>query len=145
MKGVVDDGEITLVHPFFVKDDGLGTRVQDQIHVLFLQDGFALEHHFGPLDGHHLTGVFFHEILHPRLQDTGRQWTAKHALQTCFGHLDFVGKVKDAEDVSVCLVADAAEQRGHRQLLLPVDVRVHHTVDVRGKFNPRSLERDDSG
>ena len=133
-----------MVHPFLVKDDGLGPRVQNQIHVLFLQDGFALEHHFSPLNGHNLTGVFFHEILDPRLQNTGRQRTTKHALQACFGHLNFVGKVKNAKDVSVRFVADAAEQRGHGQFLLPVDVRVHHTVDVRRKFNPRSLEWDDS-
>ena len=48
------------------------------------------------------------------------------------------------QDILVAFVTDRAEKGGHGQLLLPVDVRVHDVVDVRGKFNPATLEWDDS-
>ena len=41
--------------------------------------------------------------------------------------------------------ADGTQQRRHGQLLLTVNVGIHHVVDVRGKLNPRTLERDDTG
>ena len=112
--------------------------------MLLLEHGLTLEDHLGALDGDHLSGVLLHEVLDPRLQHTSGKWTAEHTLQACFGHLDLVGQVENAQNVAVRLVPNAAKQRGHRQLLLPVDVRVHHAVDVGGEFNPRPFEWNDS-
>ena len=40
---------------------------------------------------------------------------------------------------------DGSQQSGNRQFLLTVNVRIHDVVDVGGKLNPRTLERDDTG
>ena len=81
-------------------------------------------------------GVLVHEILHPALQHAGGELAANGILQGGLGHLDLVGQAEDLQDLLVALETDGTQQRGHRQLLLPVDVGVHHPVDVRGEFDP---------
>ena len=56
-----------------------------------------------------------------------------------------MGDVEDAQDVLVGLITDGTEQGGHRQFLLPVDISVHHIVDVSGELHPGTLEGDDTG
>ncbi len=56
----------------------------------------------------------------------------------------FLGEVKDLQNVLVTLKAYSPEESGNRKLLFPVDVSVHHIVDVSGKLYPGTLEGDDS-
>ena len=42
-------------------------------------------------------------------------------------------------------VTNGTEKSRNGQLLLTVDVGIHNVVDVGGKFNPRTLERNDTG
>ena len=58
--------------------------------------------------------------------------------------LDLLSQIKNLKDITVILIADSTEQSSHRQLLLTVDVSIHHIVNVRSKLNPATLERDDT-
>jgi hypothetical protein len=106
---------------------------------MLLDHGFAVDEHLVTLDAHHLTGVLVHEVLHPALQHAGGELAAHGLLQVGLGHLDLVGQAEDLQDLLVALETDGTQQRGHRQLLLPIDVGVHHPVDVRGELDPRTL------
>ena len=48
------------------------------------------------------------------------------------------------QDVAVVFVADGTQKRGYGQLLLTIDVGIHHVVDVGSELNPRSFEGDDT-
>ena len=143
LQRVVDDGVVGLVDVLLVQDDGLRTGLHDELDVLLFQHRIAVEHQLVPLDAHHFTGVLIHEVLDPRLQHTGCEAASQHALHTGLGDLDLFGQVENAQNVPVGLISDGTKQRGDRKLLLPVDVRIHHAVDVGRKFNPAALERDD--
>ena len=143
LEGVVDDGVVGLVDVLLVQDDGLRTGVDDELDVLLLEHRVAVEHELVPLDADHLTGVLVHEVLDPGLQHTGGQTAAQNALHPGLRNLHLLREVEDAQDVPVGFIADGTEQRGDGKLLLPVDVRVHHAVDVGGEFNPAALERND--
>ena len=66
-------------------------------------------------------------------------------LQILTRSRDFLGVHENLQNVLVLLETDGAQQSGNGQLLLTVDVSVHHIVDVRCKLNPRALEGDDAG
>src|SRR4029079_17249628 len=51
---------------------------------------------------------------------------------------------EETENVRVRSIAERAEQRRGRELLLLVDVDVDHVVDVDGDLDPRSAEWDDA-
>jgi hypothetical protein len=56
-----------------------------------------------------------------------------------------VGHAEELKDILVRLEADGAQEGSYREFLLPVDIRVHHVIDVRGEFHPRALEGDHAG
>jgi hypothetical protein len=105
----------------------------------------AVDQHLVALDGDHFAGILVHEILHPALQHAGGELAAHGLLQGGLGHLHLIGQAEDLQDVLVALKTDGTQQGGHGQLLLAVDVGVHHAVDVRSEFYPGPFERDDPG
>ena len=140
----MDDGVIGLVDVLLVQDNGLGTGLYDELDVLLFQHRVTVEDQLVPLNADHLSSVLIHEIFDPGLEDTGSQTATQHSLHASLGDLDLFSQVENAEDVPVRFVTNGAQQSGHGKLLLPVDVRVHHTVDVGGEFNPASLKWNDS-
>ena len=105
---------------------------------------FSVDDDVVTLDAHHLARILVDEILHPARQNARGQLAAHGLLQVGLGHLHLVGQIEDLQNLLVGLESDGAQQRGYRQLLLTVDVGVHHVVDVRRELDPRSLERDDT-
>src|SRR3989449_4736896 len=78
------------------------------------------------------------------------------ALPICAQHLALLGTalelardvdvlrgVEQLQDVGVRAIAERAEQRRRRELLLLVDVDVNHVVDVDRELDPRAPERND--
>ncbi len=59
--------------------------------------------------------------------------------------VDLFHEIEELEDLVVGRIAEGAQQRRHREFLLPVDVRVHHVVDIGRELHPRPAERDDPG
>src|SRR5699024_6832890 len=54
-------------------------------------------------------------------------------------------KVKNFENIFIAFKTYSPEKRGYRQFLLTIDIGIHHTVDIRSKFNPRSFKGNNPG
>ena len=125
--------------------DGRSTTLKNLVNIVFGNFRLTLHDHLISLNGNHLTGIFIDKVLVPALQHTGCQIAANHLLHVLLVHLHFLCKVKNLKDVLISLEADGTQQCGNGQLLLSVDVSIHHIVDVGSKLNPRTLERNDTG
>ncbi len=144
LQGVEDNREVVLALLVFMQQDGFGTGLQDDVDDLRSNLLLTLHHNLVTLDGRHLTGILVHEILDGRFHYITCQLAAHASLQRLAVDLHLLSQVEAVEDVLVGLETDSAEKRGHRQLLLTVDVSVHHLVDIRSELNPRSAEGDDT-
>ena len=113
--------------------------------MFIFQNNFPVHNDFVTLNRHHFTGILIHEIFHPGLQNTRSQPTANNFFQSRFGNIYFICQIKYLQDILIRLKSDSTQQRSHRQLFLPVNVSVHHIIDVRSKFNPRAFKRNNSG
>src|SRR3989449_1317145 len=82
------------------------------------------------------------------IRDVRRQQGAQHlallgtALELA-RDVDVLRGVEQLQDVGVRAIAEGAEQRRRRELLLLVDVDVNHVVDVDRELDPRAPERND--
>ncbi len=66
------------------------------------------------------------------------------AALTLLGEIEIANGEEEPEDVRVAPVAEGAQERGGRELLLLVDVDVDDVVDVDGELDPRAAERNDA-
>src|SRR5256886_16911190 len=66
-------------------------------------------------------------------------------VQTCALpiYVDLLHRVEQLQDIGVRAVAERAQQRRRRELLLLVDVDVDHVVNVDRELDPRAAERND--
>ncbi|CDC97774.1 uncharacterized protein BN576_00509 [Alistipes sp. CAG:268] len=112
--------------------------------MFLLEDRFAVHDDVVSFDGDHLARILVHEILDPGRKHACGQLAAHSLLEGGLRHLHLVGQVEDLENLLVRLVTDGTQQRGDGQLLLTVDVGIHHVVDVRSELYPRTLEGDDT-
>ena len=128
-----------------MQQDRLGTALDDLFDVLLLQDGLAVDDDVVTLDGDHLARILVDEILDPRREHARGQHPADGLFQIGLGDLHLVGEIEYFEDLLIRLETDGPQKGRDGQLLLAVDVGVHHVVDVRGELYPRPLERNDSG
>ena len=110
-----------------------------------LDYSFTIDNDFVTLDGNNFTGIFVYKILNPCFQHTCGQLTSHHLLEIRLVYLHVFRQIKDLENVLVILKTDGSQQSSNRQFLLTVNVGIHDVVDVGGKLNPRTLERDDTG
>ena len=144
VKGVEDNLILSSVDIFFMEEDSLNARVEDFINVVLLDDGVAVYHHVVTLNRNHLTGVLVNEVFVPRLEHAGGKLAAYSLLEVGLVHFNLFGQPKYLDDVVVGLQAYRAQQCCHGQLLLAVDVGIHHIVDIGGKLNPAAAEGDDA-
>ena len=128
-----------------MEQDALCAGFDDGIHVLGFEHRFAVEDNLVTLDGYHFAGIFVHEVFHPALQHTSSQLTSNDFLQIGLGNLHFFGQFEYLKDVFVRFKTNGAQEGRNGQLLLTVNVCVHHIVDVRGKLNPGALKGNDTG
>ena len=128
-----------------MEENALCSGFDDGIHVFGFEHRLTVEDDLVTLDGYHLTGIFVHEVFHPALQHTGGELASDDLLQVGLVDLDLFGEFENLEDVFVSFKADGTQEGRNGQLLLTVDIGVHHVVDVRGELNPRTLEGDDTG
>ena len=145
LQGVVDDGVLGGVGLVLLQQDGLDISVQNFGDGVVVELLAAVDDGERTFDGDHLAGVLVLEILGPRLEDLGGEEAATVLLEGSLVGGDLIGQSEDVDDVLVAVVADGPEEGGHGELLLPVDVGIHHAVDVRRELDPGSLERDDAG
>ncbi len=111
-------------------------------NILLVDFHFAIENHLVTFNGHNLTRIFVNKIFNPALKNPGCDFTAYALLQISLVDLYILCKIEYVEYVFVGFKADCTQERCYRQLFLTVDVGIHHIVYVRGKLNPRTLERN---
>ena len=128
-----------------MNQDGLHTTVEHLSHILFCENLLALNNDLITLDTDNLTGILINEVFHPRFLDTTSQLLSEMLLQVGLVDLHFFGQIEDFENILIILKTDSTQKRCHGQLLLTVDVGVHHIIDVSSELNPRALERNDTG
>ncbi len=67
------------------------------------------------------------------------------AALTLLHEIELANGEEETQDVGIGAVAERAEERGGRELLLLVDVDVDHVVDIDSELDPGSAEWDDAG
>ena len=145
LQGVVDDGIFRRIGLVLLQQDGLDIGVKDLFDGIVVERFPAVDDGERTFDGDHLTGVLVLEVLGPRLEDLGGEETATVLPEGGLVGGDLISESEDVDDILVAVVADGPQQGGHGQLLLPVDVGIHHAVDVRRELDPGALEGDDAG
>ncbi len=141
---VEDDGIVARVHVLAVQQYGLCARFQYLGDVALLDHGVAVDNHLVALDRNDLASILVDEVFVPCFHDTGGELAAHCLLKVGLVYFEFLGQAENLDDVVVGLETDGTQQSCHGQLLLAVDVGIHHVVDIGGKFNPRSTERYDA-
>ena len=144
LQRIVNNREVDARLILLVQQNRLGSALDDLVDMFFFEYRLAVHDHVVSFNRHHFARIFVHEVLDPRREYTGGQFASYGFLQIGFRHLHFVGQVEDFQNLLVRFIADGAQQRRYGQLLLAVDVGVHHVVDVRGEFDPRAFERNDT-
>ena len=119
-----------------MNENRLCTTLKDLHHIGLSNLRLTFQDNLITLDRNNLTGILINEVLVPALQYTGSQLRADNLLQSLLVNLHFLSKIKNLQDVLICLKADSSQQSGYRQLLLTVDVGIHHVVDIRSELNP---------
>ena len=141
----VEDDRVVLGHSLvLVYEYRCGAALENVHHVVFRDHRLAVHYHLVALHGNDFTGILVTEVLVPSPQHTCGELASDNLLQARLAHLHLFGQVEDAEYVLVGLITDGTQKSSHRQLLLSVDVCVHHIVDVGGELYPRTLERNDA-
>ena len=133
---IVYNGIICQILLFLMQQNRLCTRIDDRINMFIFQNSFPIHNDFVPFDRNHLSGVFIHEIFHPGLQYTRSQPTANDFFQSRFGNIYFIRQIEYLQDILICFKADSTQQSSYRQFFLPVDVSIHHIIDVRSELDP---------
>ena len=141
---VVNDRIVDTRLVLLVQENGLGTAFENIFDVLLGEHGLTIDDNLITLDRNYLTGIFVNEVLDPRAQNTCSQLAADSLLQVGLCYLHLVGQIEDFENLLIGLEADSTEQGGYGQLLLTVDISIHHIVDVGSELDPRTLEGDDT-
>ena len=136
LQGVEDNRVVALTILVLVQKHGLAPRLKDDINHLRRQFSLALYHNLVTLDGRHLTRILIYEIFQRGFHYISCQAATEASLQVGAITLHFLCQVEATQDVAVGLEADGAKQRGYGQLLLAVDIGIHHLVDIRSKLNP---------
>ena len=144
LKGVENDGVLVGIGLILLKENRLHFRFPDLLDGFVIEDLTAFDDGDGTFDGNDLARIFILEVLGPGFEHLGGQFPAFVLFEGGFVGGDLVGQSENVDDVLVGVVTDGAEQGGNGQLLLSVDVGVHHVVDVRRELDPGTLERDDT-
>jgi hypothetical protein len=91
--------------------------------------------------GHHLARLGIDDLLG---QQHAKDVTPLDAaVEHVVRQLEIASRVEQAQHVLVAAVAECAQQRRGRELLLLVDVDEDHVVDVHRELDPGAAERDD--
>ena len=145
MESVENNAVVNGAHILLFEKHSLCAAFYDSVDVVFCKLGSTVYNHVVALDRNHLACGGIGIILKPALHDTSGQLATDHSLEIRFRHLDLFGKVKYLYDVFIAFKTNRTEKSCDRELLLTVDVSIHHIVDVSCKLNPTSSERDNAG
>ena len=120
------------------------TTLYNLLNVVGSKLSLTFHDHLVTLDRYNFTCILIYEVLIPALQDTSSQLATDSSLHILLVHLHLFSEIEDLENILILLITDGTEQGSNRQLLLTVNVSIHHIVDVSSKLNPATLEWDDT-
>ena len=119
-----------------MEKDRSTARLEDVIDVLLGEHCLALHNHLVTLDRYNLACILVYEVLVPGLQYTCSELATDGSLHVLLVHLHFLSKVEYLKDILILLEAHSTQKSCYGQLLLTVDVSIHHVVDVGSELNP---------
>ena len=119
-----------------MKKDGAYARIENLLDVFLFENGLAVDHNLVAVDGNNLASILVDEVLHPCAEHTCGELAAESLLEVGLVDLHLLGEVEYLDNVLIAFKADGAQKSGHGELLLAVDVGVHHIVDVRSELDP---------
>ena len=122
----------------------LRTALNDFFDVTFLNFGFTIDNHFIAFNRYHFTGILIHEILSPTLQNPCGKFTTYTGLKILLIDFYFLSQIKDFQNIPVIFEANSSQKSSNWQFFLTVDISIHHVVDIRSKFYPRTFKRNDT-
>ena len=113
--------------------------------MFLFQDCLPVKYDLVTFYGYNFSGIFIHKIFYPGLEYPGGQLPSQILFQIGPGHLDLVCQAEYFQDVLVAFKSYGTQEGGDRQFLFPVNVSVHHVIDVCREFYPGTFEWDDTG
>ena len=120
------------------------TRFNNLINMLLLEYRFTVDNHFITFDRNDLACILVYKIFHPCLQHTSSQFTTNIFLQICLVDLNLFSQIENLKNILVVFKTDSSQQGCYGQLLLTINVCIHHIIYVCCKLNPRALKRNDT-
>ena len=119
-----------------MQEDRLSTAIYYFCYIVFGE--FCLTFHYDliTLNGNNLTGILVNEIFIPALENTRSQLASYRCLHVLLVHLNLLGKVEYLKNILILLISYRTEKSCYRQLLLTVDISIHHIVDICSEFYP---------
>ena len=127
-----------------MKKNCRSTALEDISNVILSNLSLTLHNNLVTLDRYYFTSILINEVFIPALQYTSSKTLTDGILKVLLVNLNFLCQVENAKNVLIALKADSTEKSCNRQLLLTIDIGIHHIVDVGCKLNPRTLERNDT-
>ena len=120
--------------------------IQNHVYVFLGQLCLTINHRIGTFQRCQLAGVRIDHVLGPFLQNHGSKTTmlGHGLLQVGLIDLHLLCRSKDFDNVFFVFKAYGTQKCRYRQLLLAVDIGIHHIIDVSGELYPRTAERDDT-
>ena len=105
---------------------------------------FTVDYYLVTFDRNNFTSIFINEIFSPSFQHTCSQLATDNFLQIGLINLNVFSQIKYFEDILIIFKAYSSQQCSYRQLLLTVNVSIHHVINIRSKFYPRTLKRNNT-
>ena len=144
VEGVEDDRIVGVATFLVVEENGGSAALDDLEDVVFVENSFTFEENLAAFDRGHFTCCLVDEVFRTGFGDATGQFATDGLFEVGLVDLHFFGQTEKLENILIAFVTDGTEQGGDGQLLLTIDVSVHDTIDVRGKFDPATFERNDA-
>ena len=114
LKGVMDNGIITLCIILFVQKNSLHISFQYLIYVIFFQNSITVQDNLISFNRYYFASILIHKILMPCIQYSRRQFTAQYFFQAGIGNLNLFRKVKYLQNILIPFKTNSSEQGSNR-------------------------------
>ena len=136
LKRIEDDGVILCRCLVLVDKNRRRITLKDINQVILSDLCLTFHDNLITLNRYYLTCVLIRELLVPALKHTCSKTLSNILLKVGFVYLNLVGEFKYLKYIPVSLKTNSTQKSCNRQLLLTVDICIHHIVNVGCKFNP---------
>ena len=143
-QSIEDNSKLVGSFLILMKQNSLRTTLNNLLNIISSKFSLTLHDYFITLDRYYFTSILINEVLIPTLQNTSSKLTTNSSLHILLVNLHLLSEIKNLKNILILFVTNSTQQCGYRQLLLTIDICIHYIVNVSCKFNPASLERNDT-